>query len=373
MAPRSGDAPFLDESAVGSGPRSHIRLATWDDDPPVGGQGVYVRQLRTALEERGVRISTVAGRGSSAVPYRRLTGHGPLDLSIALNVSPAPLLAGNPDLIHVSGGPGGLQILRRPGLPVVYTAFHTFEMSHRRYKPQRWYGIIEAMSYRPAVKVIAISTSTADSLTRTGLPPERVVVIPPGVDVDRFRRSADRGRLLVLYVGRLEPEKGPLDALAVMAQVVADVPGASGLLVGRGSLSDEVRRRTAGLPRISYRAEVTDDEVADLYAAADVVLVPSRFEGFGLVAVEAMASGCAVIGYDVPGLRDAIAGRGLLVRPGDVRAMALLCRQLLEDPARRDDLGDLASASVRAEHTWSHRSAEILDVYSEVLAGVQHR
>ena len=128
-----------------------------DDDPPVGGQGVHVRELRRELMARGVTVTTTAGHGQFAVRYPKFTGHGPLDLSIALNRSIAPLLANRPDVVNVSGGPGGIQLLRHLPVPVVYTAHHTFRLSHPWYRLQRAYGLLEKSSYRqPGEAIIAV-------------------------------------------------------------------------------------------------------------------------------------------------------------------------------------------------------------------------
>ncbi len=350
----------------------HVRLATWDDEPAVGGQGVYVRELRRSLEEAGVRVTTVAGRGRYAVAYRRLTGHGPLDLSVQLSLPNDHLTSGSPDLVHVSGGPGGLQIVRRLATPVVYTAHHTFELSHRWYEPQRWYGAVEARGYKLAQMVIAVSKSTADSVCRMGVSSQRVVVVPPGIDTELFRPGGSRGRRRMLFVGRLEPEKGPLDALAAMEEVVRQSPGASGSIVGSGRLRARVERRVRDTPQIEYRSAPSDQELAELYAAADVVLVPSAFEGVGLVALEAMAAGCAVVGYDVVGLHDTLSHHGVLVAEGDVKGLARTCRCLLEDPARAEELGAAASQAVRAEHSWNDRSDEIVALYRRVIDDDRH-
>lgn len=348
---------------------AHVRLATWDDDPPAGGQGVYMRGLRRSLAQAGVRTSTVAGRGASAIVYRRLSGHGPLDLSIQLNLDAGPLLQGSPDLIHVSGGPGGLQLLRRLGPPIVYTAHHTFEMSHPRYKPQRWYGLVESRSYKLAKAVIAVSASTADSLRRMGVEDRRIAVIPPGIDLHRFVLPPARGEKRLLFVGRLEREKGPLDAISAMERVIAEVPGCTGLVIGTGHLRSAVVGRVTRTRGISYRTSIPDDELAHCYASSDVVMMPSAFEGLGFVALEAMASGCAVVGYDVPGLRDAISGRGILVPPGDIGALAAACRSLLTEPARLEDMAAGASGAVRTEHCWNRRIEEVIEVYHGVLSG----
>ncbi|MGH9306025.1 MAG: glycosyltransferase family 4 protein, partial [Acidimicrobiales bacterium] len=284
-------------------PPLHVRLATWDDDPAVGGQGVYIRELRSALEGLGLEVTTMAGHGPHAIRFPRLTGLGHIDMSVALNRSPGILVDGDTDLVHASGGPGGLQLLRRLPVPLVYTAYHTYAQSHRRWSPKYAYGAIEMSAYRRASMVAAISPSTAESLREMGVPSPKIMVISPGVHIGEagpdLVDGSEPGR--VLFVGRLETEKGPLDALETMRQVVAVHPGARGYVAGSGSLEPQVRQVVDGPAghQITFLGRISDQQVAQEMRRAQVVIVPSAFEGLGLVALEAMAGGAAVVGYDV--------------------------------------------------------------------------
>jgi D-inositol-3-phosphate glycosyltransferase len=171
----------------------------------------------------------------------------------------------------------------------------------------------------------------------------------------------------MLFVGRLEPEKGPLDAIDAMQRVMTELPSARGLLVGTGSLEGTVRARTGADDRISLRSHLSDDELAAEYRRAQVVLMPSQFEGLGLVAIEAMAAGAAVVGYDVVGLRDTIGINGGLVPAGHVAELASLCRQLLQDDERREDVTGRAAADVRERYSWDRCAAEFEELYRLVL------
>ena len=127
-----------------------------------------------------------------------------------------------------------------------------------------------------------------------------------------------------------------------------ELPSARGLVVGAGSLEGVVRARASADDRISLRSHLSDDELATEYRRAQVVLMPSQFEGLGLVALEAMAAGAAVVGYDVVGLRDTIGDNGGLVPAGNVAELASVCRQLLQDDARREDVIGRAAIAVGA-------------------------
>ncbi len=344
-----------------------VRLVTWDDDPPVGGQGIYARELRAALSERGVDVSTSAGRGNQAVRFRRVTGRGHLDMSIRLNTDPRSLLRDEPDLVHISGGPGGLQLLRRLPVPVVFTAHHTYRQAHGRLSPQRALSPLEAAGYRRVAAVAAVSEATAQAVLGLGVPPQRVRVISPGVQLPNSSVPVEREPGLMLFVGRLEPEKAPLDALEAMRRVMEAQPAARGLLVGAGSLEGVVRARTKTDDRITLRSRLSDEELATEYRRAQVVLMPSRFEGLGLVALEAMAAGAAVVGYDVVGLRDTIGTNGALVPAGNTAELAAACRRLLETEALREELTGRAASTVRERYSWNRCAAEFEDLYRHVL------
>lgn len=348
-------------------------LATYDDDPPEGGQGVHVRGLRAALLARGIDVRTVAGRGPNAIRYARIVHRAPLDFSLALSRNPSPLLRDNPDVIHAQGGPGGVLLLPRRALPVplVYTAHHTYIQAYpSRLAPRRALSAFERRAYLRAAAVLAVSPSTAAAVRSMGV--RHVEVIHPGIDTNHISALGDslRDPRLLLFVGRLEAEKGPLDAVATMRAVAAQIPGVHGIVVGHGSLDAPVRGAAAYSDgAVEVRGSVNDDELRELYARAAVVLMPSRYEGLGMVALEAMAAGAVVVGYDVTGLRDAAGAHGLLVQHGDVAALAAANAALLVDPARRAEIGQTGRAHVVETYSWAKAVERIEQVYESVVGG----
>jgi glycosyltransferase involved in cell wall biosynthesis len=352
-----------------------VVIASYDDDPPEGGQGVYVRGLRRALAARGVDVCTVAGRGVHAIAYPRVTRRAPLDFSLQLSRDPSPLLRGAPDVVHAQGGPGGVLLLPRRALPVplVFTVHHTYAQAYpSRLTMKRALAPLERRAYHRAAAVLAVSPSTADVVRAMGV--RRVEVVPPGIDVDRLGALGESRRddRMLLFVGRLEPEKGPLEAVAAMCAVAARHPGVRGVLIGRGSLDAVVRdaaARSAGV--VSVRGAVSDEELRGMYASAAVVLMPSQYEGLGLVALEAMAAGAAVVANDVTGLRDAVGECGVLVPPGRPGALAEAAAALLGDPGRRGELAARARENVVREHSWATTAARVEEAYrAAVEAGV---
>lgn len=348
----------------------HVELVSWDDDPPVGGQGVYLRELRGALKERGIQVTSRSGRGEFAVPYPRITGRSHLDMSIKLNASIGVLLDPEPDVVQLSGGPGGVLLVRHLPLPTVYVAHHTHRQSAGWLMVRPLFERLERRSYGIAQRVAAVSASTADAVVAMGVPSSKVVVIPLGIRIPELPSDIDahreHGRML--FVGRLEPDKRPLDAVAAMDLVAREVSGARGVVVGAGSLAHRVRDAAAGTSgRVNVLGSLSDDDVVREYLRAQIVFMPSALEGVGMVALEAMACGAVVIGYDVEGLRDTIGTRGRLVPFGDVNRLARVARELLQESGPLADLALAASREVRRERSWPRCAEQFEQLYRELL------
>lgn len=354
-------------------PPLHVELVSWDDDPPVGGQGVYMRELRHALQDRNIKVTSRSGRGDFAVSYPRITGRGHLDMSVRLNVSAGVLLKPQPDVVQLSGGPGGLQLLRRLPVPTVYVAHHTHRQSTGWRTVRELFSRLERRSYEIAQKVAAVSPSTAEAVVAMGIPRSQVVVIPLGVRIQEgdAHENIEREPGRMLFVGRFEPEKRPLDAVAAMDLVAQTTSEARGVVVGSGRLSRRVEEEVAKTSgRVTVLGSLSDDEVVREYLRAQIVFMPSAFEGLGLVALEAMAYGAFVIGYDVDGLRDSIGDRGRLVPVRDVRALARTARELLQDPDRLADLADAARNEVRRERSWARCAEQFEQLYRDLLGSI---
>ena len=174
------------------------------------------------------------------------------------------------------------------------------------------------------------------------------VVVPNGVDVDALSprpAEAARDRLglphrpTVVCVGRLAEQKGQDLLLTAWAQVLDAVPEAQLVLVGDGPERAALEAAAPAGVRFAGAQDPTD-----FYAAADVVALPSRWEGGPLVPLEAMAMGRPVVAFDVQGVRAALGGTGAVLDPGDVRGLAAALARLLTDPASAAAQGRAARA-----------------------------
>lgn len=208
--------------------------------------------------------------------------------------------------------------------------------------------------FRPLLRrarvVVCASSSLAADVRALGA--DHVQVIPSGVDVPAEVGPPDEPPH-VLYAGRLSEEKG-------IHELVEAAAGLPLVVVGDGPLRDLVPS-TAGF--------VPHHELGAYYARAAVVCVPSRREGYGVTAREAMAYGRAVVTTGVGGLADAIDDgvTGVVVPPRDVDELRAALERLLADPALRERLGAAARTKARAEFGWAAATAATIAVYRDAL------
>lgn len=276
-----------------------------------------------------------------------------------------------PAVWHAQGGPGGVLLLRRPpGAPLVYTANHTYRQAHGGRWATRPLALLEGRGYRAAAHVLAISASTAQAVVSDhGVARDRVSVLAPGIDAALFHPPApgEREPATLLFCGRLEPVKGLAVFTALVDELAEERPQLRAIICGDGPERDRaaaLARRWPG--RVVVTGRIEDEQLAAQQRRATICIVPSAYEGLGLVALEALASGTVVVAHDVSGLHDLAAAGLLLVPPGRPRALGTVVRELLDDPARRDAAGAVGRAHVLAHHSW----AEVARATSAVYRGV---
>ena len=205
-------------------------------------------------------------------------------------------------------------------------------------------------------------------------------VIPNGVDVDRFHpavapfeRWRDRDGVNLLFVGRLDPRKGVQLLLDAMPEVVERTRGRARLLI----VGDSYLRRgyessvpAALRPHVVFLGHVPSADLPRWYATGDIFVSPaSGNESFGIVLLEAMATGRTVVASDIPGYRSVVIPEhnGVMFAPGDARALARTLARLVDDPERRVVLG--ARGRARAlEFAWPRVTDRIEAVYRQILA-----
>ena len=229
------------------------------------------------------------------------------------------------------------------------------------------YGHAFARVVRRLDDRVAVSEMAAETL-RAAVGPCEVAILGNAVDLDRFATTVPVPTTAptALFVGRIEHRKG----LAVLLEAFGGLPGDLRLrIVGDGPGAAALRRRFAGDGRLEWLGAVGDEELERQLVAADVLVAPSLGgESFGVVLLEAMAAGTAVVASDIPGYRLAADGAADLVPPGDAVALRECVGRLLGDPGERARLA-AAGRLVAARHSFTDLAAAYAARYAAVIAG----
>ena len=244
------------------------------------------------------------------------------------------------------------------------------------------YNRMDRRLLRRADRIVAVSAAMAETFAGNGIPRERLRVVYNAVepadhrldaDGSTFRRccGADSGDLLVGVIGRLSPEKGHSVFIEAFAHVAARLPSARAVLVGDGPERvrlDGLVREMGMAGRIMLAGHQGD--VSDVYAAVDLVVIPSWSEGLPNVLLEAMLHGKAVVATEVGGVPEVLrtAGVGWLVKAGDALQLGRAVIEALEDARRRESDGRVGAAYVRAHYSPARRAEHIMNIYREVTA-----
>lgn len=240
----------------------------------------------------------------------------------------------------------------------------------------------EAWVVNKACLLIANSTATKNELVRRyRADPQNITVVPCALAPHTFSVTHDTGRLkafraafldenelLILYVGRLDPEKGVSVLLDALTRT--SLPAFKLLIAGQGALQESLNQRvTAGKleDKVVFLGYVENPVLANLYACADILACPSLYEPFGMVALEGMLQGVPVIASNVGGLADLVQNDrcGLLVPPNDPNALASALDSLARNPEKRKAMGHEARRFVLANHTWPKACAATMAVYEK--------
>jgi glycosyltransferase involved in cell wall biosynthesis len=369
-----------------------VRIALVSDTytPQVNGVTTVVARIARVLREFGHAVVVVAPRypGDNTgpwtdelrIPSAAFPPYPAIRLSVPQFGRVAKYLdAFQPHVVHVATeGPLGMTGRRyavRRGIPLV-TSYHTnFPQYARHYGA----GVVEPLVWKwlrwfhqPAVLTQTPGEAVRDELVRRGI--GKPVVWGRGVDTAHFtpvRRSAGWRRWLaggddtavILHVGRLAPEKN-IDVLADAWTAARERVGqrATFVLAGEGP---EARRLLTRMPWVRQLGFLDRARLAEVYASSDICVLPSNTETCGLVALEAMASGLAVVAADAGGFRESIVhGKsGMLVAPDDATGFAAEILSLVIAPHRRADLGTAARAAALARDI-APENLELLHQYA---------
>lgn len=416
----------------GTGPRPEdapLRIAylTYRGKPHVGGQGVYTRHLTKALADLGHHVEVISGQPypivDDRVPLTKLpsldvfndqypgrfpayweikTREDLLEIAqFSTGTFPEPLAfsyralrhltprVGEFDLVHDNQclGYGILRLEKR--IPTIVTLHHPItkdrqlEMDHapnwrKRMSVGRWYSFVKMQgrvaSRMPRIVVVS-ENSIRDIHTDMGVSYDRMRLVPVGVDPDLFKPLPDVGRVPGRLITTASADVA-LKGLSYLLEAVAKLRTERDVtltIIGKpkpGKSMDLIQ--SLGLERyVDFVSGVTDERIVELYAEAELAVVPSLYEGFSLPAIEAMATGTALVATDGGALPEVTGNDGETVlgcHAGDADELAATIRRGLDDPELRARVGLAGRERVLARWTWRRCAEQTVEQYREVLA-----
>jgi glycogen(starch) synthase len=384
-------------------------ILSWEYPPLIeGGLARHVRKLSEQLVAHGVEVH-VLSRGDESMAAEEEVGgvwvhrvrepRRPRDLGEFVtwveHMNADMLAAGvelgdrfDFDLVHghdwlVAGA--GDHLARRFRCPLVVTIHATEYGRHQGWvdkHPQSYIHGVERWMANRADRVITCSHYMRGHVADVyGLEEDRVTVIPNGIDpldlqpvddLDRLRaRFAAPDERLIVLVGRLVYEKGFQLALEALPGLIERLGDVRFLVAGSGTHEQELREQASELgldPHGTFLGWIGDDVLHSLYLIADLCVVPSLYEPFGLVALEAMASGCPCIVADTGGLREIVPEDervGLRFNGGDAEHLEAMVERLLTDDPLRERLVAEASEHV-LRFDWADVARQTAAIYDEL-------
>jgi glycogen(starch) synthase len=388
-----------------------VLLVSWEYPPVIeGGLGRHVRKLAEQLVANSIEVHVLT-RGGGGLPgqelrrgvhvHRVTAPQFPTDMDKFLRwvseMNRDMRALGSElsaqlrfDLVHSHDWlvcRAAEQIRTEHGLPWLVTIHATEHGRHQGWVKQRPQSVIhrsERRMARSADHVITCSHFMAGHVAEVfDVGAETITVIPNGIDAGelllapaaelealraRFARPQER---LVLMVGRLAYEKGFHLALDALAEIAAKQGGVRFVLAGAGGAETDLRAQTRKLGLSGLGAFIGwagDDLLHSLYRVADVCIVPSIYEPFGLVALEAMASGCVCVVADTGGLREVMPGdgsAGLRFASDDAGALREALEQLLGDDRARERMARQARTHALS-FAWDEVALRTTAVYDEL-------
>jgi D-inositol-3-phosphate glycosyltransferase len=414
------------KSGFGKQPRQAIALISDHGDPAAeigreeaGGQNVYVRQVGEALAKLGWQVDMFTRKSRAEDPA--IVQHSPYCRTIRLVAGPEEFVSRdhlmdympefvnafqkfqtkegtNYPLIHTNywlSAWAGLELRQRSNVQLVHTYHSLGAVKYQTVAPPESAAMrlqVEKQVLEAANCIVATSPQEEQMLRSLVSQAGNVQVIPCGTDLQNFRaipRSEARAKLgftaqeqVVLYVGRFDPRKGIETLVRAFGKLhqAGAAENVKLVIVGGSEAGqpDGIERQRIGAlvqalglaNSVQFVGRVGHDLLPTYYTAADVCVIPSHYEPFGLVAIEAMACGTPVVASAVGGLRFTVLPEetGLLAPPQDVDAFADCIDRILSDELWAKKLRKRATERVQQNFSWSSVAVQLSDLYRRLLA-----
>ncbi len=361
--------------------------------PYIGGIAEHVHHLSLELRKRGHKVDILTSNHGNKTfhfedpPYVIRVGRGlriPINKSIA-SVAFSPFInlkvrsiirGGNYDIVHTHGS-------LAPTLPLLalkYSNSVNFATFHAAHSRSIGYGLFKLYLHKIFKKIdgpIAVSKVAKDTMSRHFDGHYRI--IPNGVDINRFKPDIqpfcelkERGVLNLLFVGRCEPRKGLKYLLKALPTIFREIPNSRLIVVGSGPLKKWYQQlvRPEHKDRVIFTGPVSPEDLPRYYATADVFVSPAiGAESFGIILLEAMASGVPIVATNIPGYKQVMEDgkEGLFVKPKDPEDLAKATVFLLKKPELRKEMGKRGRKKAVSFYSWEKIASEVESYYFEVL------
>ncbi len=379
-------------------------MVSWEYPPVViGGLGRHVHHLSTALAAAGHDVVALSRRPSgtdpSTHPSSDETSEGvrviaaaqdPHEFTFGADMMAWTLAMGHamiraglaldfvPDVVHAHDwlvAHSAIALAESYDVPLISTIHATEAGRHSGWVSgplSRQVHAVESWLARESDSLITCSASMRDEITELFGPGlAEITVIRNGIDAARWPFASRRphaGPPELLYVGRLEYEKGVHDAIAALPRIRYTHPGTTLTIAGEGTQHDwlvEQARRHRVRKATKFVGQVGHAELLQLLHRADAAVLPSHYEPFGLAALEAAAAGTPLVTSNVGGLGEAVIGgrTGVSCPPRDVAALAVAVRTVLDDPAGAQRRARAARKRLSADFDWHTVAEETAQAY----------
>lgn len=395
-----------------------ILMVSWEYPPVVvGGLGRHVHHLATALVAAGHEVVVLSRRPSDTDPSTHpstdevsegvrvvAAAQDPHEFDFGTDMMAWTLAMGHamvraglrikddageqwqPDLVHAHDwlvAHPSIALAEHFDVPLVSTIHATEAGRHSGWvsgRISRQVHAVESWLVRESDSLITCSASMSDEITELfgpGLAETRV--IRNGIDAALWpfaRRRPRQGPAQLLYVGRLEYEKGVHDAIAALPRIRRAHPGTTLTVAGDGTqqqwLVEEARKHKV-LKATRFVGRLGHDELVAALHTADAAVLPSHYEPFGIVALEAAATGTPLVTSNVGGLGEAVINgqTGMSFVPRDVAGLAAAVRAVLDDPEAAQDRAIAARDRLTSDFDWHTVAAETAQVYLAAKRGVR--
>ncbi|KWX67698.1 glycosyltransferase family 4 protein [Mycobacterium sp. NAZ190054] len=382
-----------------------ILLVSWEYPPVViGGLGRHVHHLATELVSAGHEVVVLSRRPTGTDPHTHPTtdevhegvrviaaAEDPHEFTFGTDMMAWTLAMGHamiraglvltdwrPDIVHAHDwlvAHPAVALAQFFDVPLVSTIHATEAGRHSGWVSgvvSRQVHALESWLVHDSDSLIACSASMREEITALFGPElSEISVIPNGIDTDGWPFAGRRphpGPAELLYFGRLEYEKGVHDAIAALPRIRRTHPGTTLTIAGDGTqlnfLTEQARRHKV-LKATNFVGRVDHSELLQLLHRADAAVLPSHYEPFGIVALEAAATGTPLVTSTAGGLGEAVIDgvTGLSYPSGDVAALATAVRRLLDDPAAAQQRAVAARERLTSDFAWRTVAAETAQVY----------